>query len=633
MGLFEELKRRNVIRVGIAYALVAWVVLQIVDFLVELIGAPGWVLQVFFIAAAVGLLAVVIFSWVFEMTPEGLKREREVDRSTSITPETGRKLDRVIIVFLAVAVVFLLARPYWESPSETAPGLSAEPQAATEGDPPGGTDAGAGKNPAKSVAVLPFVPLSSGEDDEYFADGLTEEILNSLAQLPELLVTARTSSFAFKGQDKPVHEIGSELGVAHIVEGSVRRSGDRLRVTAQLVRADDGFHLWSDNYDRTSADTITVQEDIATEIAEALDVVMDETRREAMRKAGLRNPAAFIAYQRGKAASREAHGAFDQNARLLEANRYFDEVLARVPGYAPALLEHADAYVHIINESATREPTFGGVPEEVIDNAFAIAVNDLDQARRNAANLEQRAAVEYDLAMITGDFHRIRERTEAYLASSHCEQVNWIDPVATIFGYAAELTTRLDDVIACDPLQTVVRFSQARAAMWAGDPDQALELVEAARVRLNHVWLDAVNVQALLSAGQLESAENEITRTSDDGFYEFMGRSKLAAARGDREALEPLLVQARESMPNGNIGQFAELQTYAVFGERETANRIASEIDGRTFGPLPLVLVTMWCACGAPFDLEATPNFAASLEQGDLPWPPASPITFPLKDW
>src|SRR5690606_17370568 len=134
--------------------------------------------------------------------------------------------------------------------------------------------------------------------DEYFADGLTEEILNSLAQLPELLVTARTSSFAFKGQDLPIQDIASQLNVRHIVEGSVRRSGERLRVTAQLIRASDGFHLWSENYDSTEQDTIAVQEDIAEEIAQALNVVMDADKREAMRRAGLRDVAAFIALQK-----------------------------------------------------------------------------------------------------------------------------------------------------------------------------------------------------------------------------------------------------------------------------------------------------------------------------------------------
>jgi adenylate cyclase len=630
MSFFSELKRRNVFRVGIAYALVAWVVLQVVDFLTELIGAPDWVLQVFFIAAAIGLLAAVIFSWVFEMTPEGIKREKEVDRSTSITPETGRKLDRIIIVFLAVAVVFLLARPYWQAPPATVEGDAVATGVATETARPA-TAATA----EKSVAVLPFVPLSSGEDDEFFADGMTEEILNALAQLPELLVTARTSSFSFKGQDTPVNEIAALLGVQHVVEGSVRRSGDRIRVTAQLIRAEDSFHLWSETYDSTSADTIAVQEDIAEQIATALDVVLDEKRREAMRTAGLRDPTAFIAFQRGIKASAEAHGAFDQIGGLLAANRYFETVLERVPDYAPAYIESADAYVHVINDTATVEPTMEGVPADIRQNAFDLAVRKLTLAREHARNLGERSTIEFDLAVITGDFYRILPRLEGYLESDHCDIGQWVDPMATVFGYAAQLVDRLEPVIQCNPLGATRRFSQARAAIWAGEPERALELIAEAREKVDHPWLDAAQIDALIAAGRYETAEQEIRRSQTDPFYLFISGAKLAGVRGDLEAAERLhRAVAAEFSGSGEIRSgFLMLQYLAFTGQREEANRWAADIDARAYGPLPLILVTMWCGCGAPFDLEATPNFAAKIEQGGLIWPPTPTAEFPLKDW
>ena len=265
MTLFQELRRRNVFRVGVAYILAAWVLLQGSDFVLDLIDAPGWILQVFVLAAAVGLPVVLVFSWVFEMTPEGLKRESQVDRSHSITAHTGRKLDRVIILSLAVAVAVLLTDRLVNHGGEHE---AAVPEVASE--PADSAPSAAAESKVNSVAVLPFVALSSGPDDEYFADGLTEEILNSLAQLPELLVTARTSAFHFKGQDLPVQDIAAKLGVAQVVEGSVRRAGERLRVTAQLIRAADGFHLWSENYDSTEEDTIAVQQDIAEKIALAL---------------------------------------------------------------------------------------------------------------------------------------------------------------------------------------------------------------------------------------------------------------------------------------------------------------------------------------------------------------------------
>ena len=627
MSFFEELKRRNVFRVGVAYLLLGWVVLQAADFALDLIDAPNWIIQALFIIGLVGLPFALLFAWAFELTPEGLKREHEVDRSGSIAPVTGRKLDRAIIAFLALALVLvlgerlLLAGRDEPSVDPVADSVTMEQPATSPVPAP------------KSVAVLPFVPLSSGEDDEFFADGLTEEILNALSQLPELLVTARTSSFAFKGEEKPVPEIGAELGVQHIVEGSVRRAGERLRVTAQLIRVQDGFQLWSESYDSTSADTIAVQEDIAVEIAAALDVVMDETRRAAMRNAGLRDPAAFIAFQRGTQASREAHGDYDMINALLAVNRYFDEVLARVPDYGPAYTERADAYVHIINDAASGESSIDSVPDELVATAFERAVADMTAAQEHARSLEEKNASEFDLAVITGDFYRIRPKIEAYLHTDHCVIGQWLDPLATVFGYAGELVERLEPVIQCNPFGPVRRFSQARAAIWAGDPERALALVEAAREKVDHPWLDWAYVTALIAAGRFESAEQDLNRHATDPYFLLLGNARLAAARGDLEAAERL----RAAMPDLEDAEFSSgflmLQYHAMLGQRFEANQLAAAIDERAYGPLPLILITMWCGCGAPFDLEATPNFAASIEQGDLPWPPRPVNDFPMKDW
>ena len=291
MGLIAELKRRNVIRVAIAYGVIAWVLAQVADLAFDGFDAPTWVLKSVLVILALGFPLAVFFAWAFELTPEGVKKQAEVDRSQSITQHTGRKLNYLIIAVLGVAVGLLLVDKFVkrETPATEVP------VAVTTTD--------------KSVAVLPFVAMSNGPDDEYFADGLTEEILNSLAQLPELLVTARTSAFSFKGLDVPIPEVAAKLGVAHVVEGSVRRSGDQMRITAQLIRAHDGFHLWSETYDRSSADSFGVQGEIAEKVAAALDVVLDDTQREQMQNSGLRNPEAFIAFQKGIEIYDRAHAA------------------------------------------------------------------------------------------------------------------------------------------------------------------------------------------------------------------------------------------------------------------------------------------------------------------------------------
>jgi TolB-like protein len=203
-----------------------------------------------------------------------------------------------------------------------------------------------------SIAVLPFTALSSGADDSYFADGLTEEIINALSALPDLLVTARTSAFYFKGKDVPIPEIAAALGVAHIVEGSVRRSGDKVRITAQLIRASDGFHLWSQTYDHSLGDDFAVQTRIAESVASTLGVLLDERKRATMEDIGVRDVEAFVAYQWGAELFNRAHNEGPMLALLACANIEFEAAIARKPDFADALFQHADYYAHFLIDEA-----------------------------------------------------------------------------------------------------------------------------------------------------------------------------------------------------------------------------------------------------------------------------------------
>jgi TolB-like protein/tetratricopeptide (TPR) repeat protein len=258
--------------------------LQVADVVLNNIEAPGWVFRTILLLLAIGFPVAVIFAWAYELTSEGLKKEKDVDRSKSITPATGRKLDFVIIGMLVLALGYFL----WERQSYVVP----------SGDPGSQelADARTGSMIKRSIAVLPFINMSSDQEQEWFADGLTEEILNALARAPDLLVAARTSSFGFKGSTDPVQKIAKALGVAHVLEGSVRRGGDRLRVTAQLIRADDGFHLWSETYDRNTEDVIAIQEDVAIAIANALETAMDPEALAQMVSAGTSSVPAYEAY-------------------------------------------------------------------------------------------------------------------------------------------------------------------------------------------------------------------------------------------------------------------------------------------------------------------------------------------------
>ena len=280
MSFFDELKRRNVFRVAIAFLVASWLIIQLTDILVPMLTLPEWVSRFIFLLLVVLFVPTLIAAWALEMTPDGIKLEKNVDRTASATPQTGRRLHGVIIGVLALAVVLLLVDKVWLS------GSSVEPDVA---------DA----TVDKSVAVLPFADLSQAQDQEWFADGLAEEILNALARTPDLLISARTSTFTYKGTDKDIPTIARELGVAHVLEGSVRRAGERIRVTAQLIRASDGFHLWSQNYDRDATDIIEIQEDLAIQIANALETTMDPESLADMVHVGTSSVAAYQAYIHG----------------------------------------------------------------------------------------------------------------------------------------------------------------------------------------------------------------------------------------------------------------------------------------------------------------------------------------------
>ncbi len=260
MSFFKELQRRNVVRVGLAYIVIGWLLAQVAEFAFETFGAPDWVLKSFVAVLILGLPIALLFAWAFELTPEGIKLEKDVDRSQSITSRTGRRLDYITLAGVAVVVAVIIFDNLSKTDNSVAPADVPEPTATTS--TPVAT--------AKSIAVLPFVAMSASPDDEFFADGLSEELLNVLTKIDELKVVGRTSSFYYKGRNEDLRTIGEALGVAHILEGSVRRDGNQIRVTAQLVKTDDGFHLWSQTYERSDGNTFAIQDEISSNVASAL---------------------------------------------------------------------------------------------------------------------------------------------------------------------------------------------------------------------------------------------------------------------------------------------------------------------------------------------------------------------------
>ena len=367
MSFFEELKRRNVIRVAIAYGVASWFILQLADVVLENIGAPGWVMQTVMLVLAAGFPLAVIFAWAFEMTPEGIKKEKDVDRTQSITSTTGRKLDRMIIGILTVTVAYLLIDKLVLQDSVPAPTEVVQSESVDIETP---VDSG------PSVAVLPFVNMSGDKENEYFSDGLTETLLHMLAQLPDLRVAARTSSFAFKGKDTGIAEISETLGVAHVLEGSVQKAGNRVRITAQLIRAEDGFHVWSQSYDRDLDDIFAIQDEIAKDVAGALDISLLGGSNQPTLSVNTSNLTAYESYLRGL----EQQAIFSYSS-LEVAENHFKQALAHDPAFTDARLALIRNYMMkhgtgLLNDEELAElanPLISQVREQQPENHLARA--------------------------------------------------------------------------------------------------------------------------------------------------------------------------------------------------------------------------------------------------------------------
>ena len=331
MSFFSELKRRNVIRVGIAYAVIAWLIMQFSDVVLNNIEAPVWVFKVIMLILAIGFPIALIFAWAFELTPDGIKKEKDVDRSQSIRSETGKKLNTAIIGLLVVVAVYF----FWESRFAEKSLKGSEPfsEQTVDQTPQANEKRALTPLSKKSVAVLPFVNMSSDPEQEYFSDGITEEIINALVKIPGLSVPARTSVFGFKGHQGDVRQIGQQLNVAYILEGSIRSQANQVRITAQLIKVDDGFHLWSETYDRQLDNIFVVQEEIASAISEVLVGALDVGVATVPNKTV--NMEAYDTYLHGRVLLRERK---PETIEVLERATQLD------PSFAPAWAALALAY-------------------------------------------------------------------------------------------------------------------------------------------------------------------------------------------------------------------------------------------------------------------------------------------------
>lgn len=313
---FAELQRRNVYRVAVAYGVVSWLLIQIATQTFPVFDIPNWGSRLVIVVLILGFPIALVLAWAYEITPEGIKATEDLAAGKPIKRQTGRLLDFIIIGVL-VAVIAVMAFPYLRGAKSPTPDV-----------------------PKKSIAVLPFVALSQIKDQEYFSDGITEQIIDSLAHVHGLFVVARTTAFSFKNKNVDIREVGRQLGVTHVLEGSVRQGPGKIRVAAQLIDVANGFHLWSETYDFTERDLLSLQSDVAKKVASALRIELHLAETKQLAKLPTENPEAYDLYLRGHYLLVKRTVDSVQKGRAL-----FEEAVAKDPGFALGHAGIADSYI------------------------------------------------------------------------------------------------------------------------------------------------------------------------------------------------------------------------------------------------------------------------------------------------
>ena len=385
MQLFNELKRRNVFRVAFGYVVSSWLLAQVADLVLENIGAPEWVMQTILLLLALGFPVVVFFSWAYEVTPEGIKRESEIDHSESTSHITGRKLDRAIMAVLVVVLAFFAFDKFVLDPV----GEVESPAVTTEAIP-GSSIAQTPQSSAKdtSIAVLPLVNMSAIDDNVFFAGGVHEEILTNLSRIEGWLVVSRTTAMRYINSDLSLRDIGRELGVRYIVEGSVRRVDNHVRVTVQLIDASNDTHVWASNYDRELVDVFATQSAVAREITNSLHLEIEPESVGTLEDMPTQSVRAYDLYMKARSIDRSE---VESEAQLSSQRELLEQAIAEDPNFVEAwgylneilddMIRHANQSGWFIPQSADRDSIINDLGEQsqrALNKAVALDPDNIE---------------------------------------------------------------------------------------------------------------------------------------------------------------------------------------------------------------------------------------------------------------
>ena len=554
MKLLAELQRRNVLRAAVLYAGAVWALAQGIAQLGPAFGMPDWGTRWFVIAGMIGFPFWIAFAWFFEFTPDGIKREHEVEPHESITHHTGRKLDFAIIGVLAVAVVLLLTNAFvWHKGAGLSDGVNSAPI------------------PEHSIAVLPFVNMSSDKEQAYFSDGISEELLNLLAKIPQLQVTARTSSFSFKGKEIAIQEIARTLHVANVLQGSVRKSGNSVRITAQLIKAGTGTHLWSQTYDRKFDDIFAIQDEIAAAVVDKLRIsllgVAPTTKPV--------DPRIYPLILQANALIAQHNAAGNERARAL-----CEQAIALVPDEARAWDALA---VVLFNQATASERAIDEVVPQVraaVKRALALDENDV-----TAHAIAGRIADVYDSDFVAAAAHYQRALSlepanpdVLYNVAVFLASIGQIDAGITVVRY----------LVTHDPASARVHYRLGDLLARARKFDEAIA-AERVALTLSPQFSGAHNIisASLLAKGDADGALAE-AQAEPSEIWRSIG-SALAyhalARKADADSALSALIAKEETEASYNIAYI-----YAYRGEADHAFEWLDKSVGYNDGGLSVII-------------------------------------------
>jgi len=542
MKVFDELKRRNVIKATIAYIVVAWVLLQVITSVLPSLGSPPWVLKTLIFLIAIGLPIWIIFSWVYEITHEGLKKTVKVSKDQSITEATNKRLNIIIIITLIIAIVVAFVnRPMPNTSSQTYPPTAVEAEI------------------NKSIAVLPFVNMSNDPEQQYFSDGIMEAILNDLSKIRELKVISRTSVMQYRNTIKTIPQIAEELGVAYLLEGGVQSFDGKVRINAQLINAKQDVNVWSDNYDRELIDIFEVQSDIAQKIASELNTVLSPSEINEIQVRSTSNPEAYNLYMMGRYFWYKRTGD-----ALRKSIDYFEQSLALDPEYALAYSGLADGF--LMRAAYGHLPRATGFSKAKEYARRALEINPkLAQAYATLGTVAKR---EWQWNEAEAKLKRSIELDPNYIMARH-----WYAEYLSFFGPSDKLLEQINIGLRLDPFSFLMQSQLGWYYYDEGELDMALEefktLLELDPFDIRESHLSMFRIY--LKQGKEEEAFNSLKKHWAAHNY-MEGRVHLAEDIYKRQGMKGLIswmVEFEVKIPNMWPPWVAEL--YTLLGEKQLA--------------------------------------------------------------